>query len=124
MKHGRANLIERFYRQPRVVAIEAAGKVSEGSCLSGRGELIELHALATCGPRSLMAGCPPFFFILPRNRPMPPTPRDPEPTDTFPLDPTRRQVLQVLGALGVGSAVFQRALAAQAQQAATVTPEM
>ena len=38
--------------------------------------------------------------------------------------PSRRQLLQVLGGLGVGSAVFQRALAAQAQQAAAVTPEM
>ena len=37
---------------------------------------------------------------------------------------TRRQLLQVLGALGVGSAVFQRALAAQVEQAMTVTPEM
>jgi Asp-tRNA(Asn)/Glu-tRNA(Gln) amidotransferase A subunit family amidase len=32
--------------------------------------------------------------------------------------------LQVLGALGVGSLVFQRALAAQAEKAAAVTPEM
>src|SRR5713226_4273652 len=37
---------------------------------------------------------------------------------------TRRHVLQVLGVLGIGSAVFQRALAAQAEQAKTVTPEM
>jgi Asp-tRNA(Asn)/Glu-tRNA(Gln) amidotransferase A subunit family amidase len=40
------------------------------------------------------------------------------------LDPTRRQVLQTLAALGVGSAVFQRAVAAQAQPGTTVTPEM
>src|SRR5438105_8701199 len=45
------------------------------------------------------------------------------------LSPTRRQWLQVLAGLGVGSAVFQRALAAQAQQAeaqqaVTVTAEM
>ena len=33
-------------------------------------------------------------------------------------------MLQLLGALGIGSAVFQRALAAQANQAKTVTPEM
>src|SRR5207247_7875833 len=38
--------------------------------------------------------------------------------------PTRRQVLHVLGALGIGSAVFQRALSAQVEQALTVTPEM
>lgn len=40
------------------------------------------------------------------------------------LDPTRRQVLQTLGALGVGTAVFQRALAAQAEKGAAITPEM
>ena len=39
-------------------------------------------------------------------------------------EPTRRQLLGVLGALGVGTAVFQRALAAQVQQTAQVTPEM
>jgi Asp-tRNA(Asn)/Glu-tRNA(Gln) amidotransferase A subunit family amidase len=33
-------------------------------------------------------------------------------------------MLQLLSALGIGSAVFQRALAAQAEQARTVTPEM
>jgi Asp-tRNA(Asn)/Glu-tRNA(Gln) amidotransferase A subunit family amidase len=33
-------------------------------------------------------------------------------------------MLQALGALGIGSAVFQRALAAQAPEATTVTPEM
>jgi Asp-tRNA(Asn)/Glu-tRNA(Gln) amidotransferase A subunit family amidase len=37
---------------------------------------------------------------------------------------SRRQLLGTLGALGVGSPVFQRALAAQAQQASEVTPEM
>jgi Asp-tRNA(Asn)/Glu-tRNA(Gln) amidotransferase A subunit family amidase len=37
---------------------------------------------------------------------------------------TRRQVLQALGALGIGSAVFQRALAAQVDKAQTVTPDM
>jgi Asp-tRNA(Asn)/Glu-tRNA(Gln) amidotransferase A subunit family amidase len=37
---------------------------------------------------------------------------------------SRRQVFQALGALGVGSAVFQRALAVQAEQAQGVTPEM
>src|SRR5262245_33447195 len=39
-------------------------------------------------------------------------------------DLTRRQLLQTLGALGVGTVVFQRALAAQAAGAAAVTPEM
>jgi Asp-tRNA(Asn)/Glu-tRNA(Gln) amidotransferase A subunit family amidase len=39
-------------------------------------------------------------------------------------DPTRREVLQALGALGIGSAVFQRAVAAQVQSGAAVTPEM
>jgi Asp-tRNA(Asn)/Glu-tRNA(Gln) amidotransferase A subunit family amidase len=38
--------------------------------------------------------------------------------------PTRRRLLQVLAGLGVGSAVFQRALAAGAQKATVVTPEM
>lgn len=38
--------------------------------------------------------------------------------------PSRRQVLRALGGLGVGSAVFQRALAARAAEAGTVTPEM
>jgi Asp-tRNA(Asn)/Glu-tRNA(Gln) amidotransferase A subunit family amidase len=38
--------------------------------------------------------------------------------------PDRRQVLRRLAGLGVGSAVFQRALAAGAEQAGTVTPEM
>ena len=37
---------------------------------------------------------------------------------------TRRQVLQTLGALGIGSTAFQRSLAAQAAQAKSVTPEM
>src|SRR5438045_2783893 len=37
-------------------------------------------------------------------------------TDTAPpITPTRRQLLQLLAGLGVGSAVFQRALAAQAE---------
>jgi Asp-tRNA(Asn)/Glu-tRNA(Gln) amidotransferase A subunit family amidase len=38
--------------------------------------------------------------------------------------PSRRQLLQAVSALGIGSLVFQRALAAQVQQAGTVTPEM
>jgi Asp-tRNA(Asn)/Glu-tRNA(Gln) amidotransferase C subunit len=38
--------------------------------------------------------------------------------------PSRRELLCALGTVGIGSAVFQRALAAQAQQAGTVTPEM
>jgi Asp-tRNA(Asn)/Glu-tRNA(Gln) amidotransferase A subunit family amidase len=38
--------------------------------------------------------------------------------------PTRRQLLKSLAAAGVGTAVFQRALAADAVQAASVTPEM
>src|SRR5207248_10728528 len=41
-----------------------------------------------------------------------------------PSELTRRQVLQVLGALGIGSTVFQRALAAQVEQANAVTAEM
>src|SRR4051812_12198328 len=40
------------------------------------------------------------------------------------LSPTRRQLLQSLAAAGVGSAVFQRALAADAEQAGAVTEEM
>ncbi len=38
--------------------------------------------------------------------------------------PTRRQIMQLLGGLGVGSAVFQRALAADVAKAQGVTPEM
>jgi Asp-tRNA(Asn)/Glu-tRNA(Gln) amidotransferase A subunit family amidase len=38
--------------------------------------------------------------------------------------PTRRHLLQTLAALGIGSGVFQRALAAQAERATSVTPEM
>jgi Asp-tRNA(Asn)/Glu-tRNA(Gln) amidotransferase A subunit family amidase len=38
--------------------------------------------------------------------------------------PTRRQMMKCLAGLGVGTAVFQRALAAQAQDAPAVTPEM
>src|SRR5262245_62250800 len=45
-------------------------------------------------------------------------------TGDSPLSCTRRGLLQSLAALGVGSAVFQRALAAQAEQATTVTEEM
>src|SRR5947208_3656604 len=40
------------------------------------------------------------------------------------LSPTRRQLLQSLAVTGVSSAVFQRALAADAGQATAVTPEM
>jgi Asp-tRNA(Asn)/Glu-tRNA(Gln) amidotransferase A subunit family amidase len=38
--------------------------------------------------------------------------------------PNRRQILKALAAAGVGSAVFRRALAAEAEGAVTVTPEM
>lgn len=38
--------------------------------------------------------------------------------------PSRREVLQALAALGIGSTVFQRALAAQVQPGVTVTAEM
>jgi Asp-tRNA(Asn)/Glu-tRNA(Gln) amidotransferase A subunit family amidase len=57
------------------------------------------------------------------------TPSDP-PADAALLDdlseslPTRRRLLKMLAGLGVGSAVFQRALAAGAQRATVVTPEM
>ena len=37
---------------------------------------------------------------------------------------TRRHVLTALAGLGLGSAAFQRALAAQAEEAGQVTPEM
>ncbi len=40
------------------------------------------------------------------------------------VDVRRRQVLKALAGLGVGGAVFQRALAAQAAGAVEVTPEM
>jgi Asp-tRNA(Asn)/Glu-tRNA(Gln) amidotransferase A subunit family amidase len=51
------------------------------------------------------------------------TPQD-QPGSGKVCSPTRRQLLQALGAAGVGSLVFRRALAAQVQQAGTVTPEM
>src|SRR5438445_12936270 len=38
--------------------------------------------------------------------------------------PTRRRLLQLLAGLGVGSAVFQRALAAAADNAPAVTPDL
>lgn len=38
--------------------------------------------------------------------------------------PSRRQALQILAGLGIGSAVFQRSLAAQVEGAGKVTPEM
>jgi Asp-tRNA(Asn)/Glu-tRNA(Gln) amidotransferase A subunit family amidase len=38
--------------------------------------------------------------------------------------PTRRQLLRTIAATGVGSAIFHRALAADAEQVAAVTPEM
>jgi Asp-tRNA(Asn)/Glu-tRNA(Gln) amidotransferase A subunit family amidase len=40
------------------------------------------------------------------------------------LPPTRRRLLQVLGALGIGSAIFQRALATTADEAKKITTEM
>ncbi len=40
------------------------------------------------------------------------------------MHPTRRQVLTTLSALGVGTTVFQRALAAQSKPGLAVTPEM
>ena len=45
------------------------------------------------------------------------------PADLTPA-PTRRHLLKALAGLGVGSAVFQRALAADAEKAVAVTPEM
>jgi Asp-tRNA(Asn)/Glu-tRNA(Gln) amidotransferase A subunit family amidase len=48
---------------------------------------------------------------------------DDRPADPTPA-PTRRRLLQVLAGLGVGSAVFRRALAAHAEKAVAVTPEM
>ena len=41
-----------------------------------------------------------------------------------PLPPTRRRLLQMLAGLGVGSAVFQRALAAESDKAPTITADM
>jgi Asp-tRNA(Asn)/Glu-tRNA(Gln) amidotransferase A subunit family amidase len=40
------------------------------------------------------------------------------------LSPTRRRLLQMLAGLGIGSAVFRRALAAEAEKAPNVTPDM
>ncbi len=44
--------------------------------------------------------------------------------DDSPRAPTRRRLLSVMAGLGVGSAVFQRALAADVEKAVNVTPEM
>jgi Asp-tRNA(Asn)/Glu-tRNA(Gln) amidotransferase A subunit family amidase len=44
--------------------------------------------------------------------------------DSEGLPPTRRRLLQALAGLGIGSAVFQRALAADTDKAAAVTPDM
>src|SRR5436853_121542 len=44
--------------------------------------------------------------------------------DPRPAHPSRRQLLQLLAGLGIGSAVLHRALAVQAEKAQTVTPEM
>lgn len=46
------------------------------------------------------------------------------PTDDSPQSCSRRGLLQALAALGIGSPVFQRALAAQAEQPTAVTEEM
>jgi Asp-tRNA(Asn)/Glu-tRNA(Gln) amidotransferase A subunit family amidase len=47
-----------------------------------------------------------------------------EPGHATDLSPSRRELLKALGTLGVGSAVFQRAVAAQAEKASGVTAEM
>jgi Asp-tRNA(Asn)/Glu-tRNA(Gln) amidotransferase A subunit family amidase len=50
---------------------------------------------------------------------------DDRPDDLIPAPtPTRRHLLKVLAGLGVGSAVFRRALAADAEKVVSVTPEM
>ncbi len=48
----------------------------------------------------------------------------PEPPVAEEAPPTRRRLLQLLAGLGVGSAVFQRALAAAAADAPAVTPDL
>src|SRR4029077_3481367 len=50
-------------------------------------------------------------------------PPDEPPLATDP-SPSRRQILRLLAGLGIGSVVFRRALAAQTQKAAALTPEM
>src|SRR5262245_9216897 len=45
-------------------------------------------------------------------------------TKSSPELPTRRRALQLLAGLGIGTAVFQRSLAAQVEAAGKVTPEM
>jgi Asp-tRNA(Asn)/Glu-tRNA(Gln) amidotransferase A subunit family amidase len=47
-----------------------------------------------------------------------------EPGHATDLSPSRRELLKALAALGAGSAVFQRAVAAQAEKASGVTAEM
>jgi len=50
---------------------------------------------------------------------------DDRPADTTPeTAPTRRHLLKVLAGLGIGTTVFQRALAAEADKPVAVTPEM
>ncbi len=44
--------------------------------------------------------------------------------DDSPMNYTRRKVLGTLASMGIGTAVFQRSLAAQAQEAEKITPEM
>jgi Asp-tRNA(Asn)/Glu-tRNA(Gln) amidotransferase A subunit family amidase len=52
------------------------------------------------------------------------TDSDSPPAVRHPLALSRRALLGTLGALGIGSPVFQRALAAQVQKAKQITPEM
>lgn len=58
------------------------------------------------------------------NMPQPLDEPDRGPSAADELSPTRRRLLQLLAGLGIGSAVFQRALAADVDKAAEVSAEM
>src|SRR2546423_12588431 len=69
-------------------------------------------------PPAVQSGAP----VMTRERPFDDS-LNPEPRAED-LPPTRRRLLQALAGLGVGSAVFRRALAAAADKAPAVTADM
>src|SRR5436189_4495979 len=70
----------------------------------------------------LSPGVQPGAPVMTRERPFDDS-LNPEPCAED-LPPTRRRLLQALAGLGVGSAVFRRALAAAADNAPAVTADM
>src|SRR5262249_13753108 len=73
-------------------------------------------------PLLCQGGGRPSSRIILENRSMRTTHEQPD--GAAPGGPTRRHLLKALAALGVGSAVFQRALAVDPREAGAVTPEM